>query len=290
MNTHTNIKSTIKDTIFILIGTLSAGFGLKGFLLPNSFIDGGAMGIALLTNEVTSISISILVVLINIPFLILAYSQLGKIIAIKSVLAIVTLAIILYLIPYPIITQDKLLISVFGGFFLGTGIGMSIRGGAVIDGTEILAIYVSKKTGLTVGDVILLINLIIFSFGVYILSVEIALYAVLTYLSAAKTVDFIIEGVEEYIGITIISKESDEIRKMIIEDLGRGVTIYNGKGGYSPAGEHSNSIDILFTVITRLEISTLNQKIEAIDDKAFIIMNSIKDAKGGIIKRRTFVD
>jgi len=289
MNTHTNIKSTIKDTIFILIGTLSAGFGLKGFL-PNSFIDGGAMGIALLTNEVTSISISILVVLINIPFLILAYSQLGKIIAIKSVLAIVTLAIILYLIPYPIITQDKLLISVFGGFFLGTGIGMSIRGGAVIDGTEILAIYVSKKTGLTVGDVILLINLIIFSFGVYILSVEIALYAVLTYLSAAKTVDFIIEGVEEYIGITIISKESDEIRKMIIEDLGRGVTIYNGKGGYSPAGEHSNSIDILFTVITRLEISTLNQKIEAIDDKAFIIMNSIKDAKGGIIKRRTFVD
>lgn len=290
MSSHSNTKSTIKDTIFILIGTLSAGFGLKGFLLPNSFIDGGAMGIALLTNELTSISISILVVLINIPFLILAYSQLGKIIAIKSVLAIVTLAIILYIIPYPIITQDKLLISVFGGFFLGTGIGMSIRGGAVIDGTEILAIYVSKKTGLTVGDVILLINLIIFSFGVYILSVEIALYAVLTYLSAAKTVDFIIEGVEEYIGITIISKHSDEIRKMIIEELGRGVTIYNGKGGYSPAGEHSNSIDILFTVITRLEISTINQKIEAIDDKAFIIMNSIKDAKGGIIKRRTFVD
>jgi uncharacterized membrane-anchored protein YitT (DUF2179 family) len=282
-----NILQKIKDITLIIIGVSAAGFGLKGFLLPNKFIDGGAMGISLLISETTELSLSILIVAVNLPFLVLGYSQIGKEFAFKSIFAIILLAIVVHFVPYPLITSDKLLIAVFGGFFLGAGIGMAIRGGSVIDGTEVLAIYLSKRTGLTIGDIILIFNIIIFSFGAYILSIEIALYAILTYMAASKTVDFIIEGVEEYTGITIISEYSDEIRLMITEKLGRGVTLYNGKGGYGKKGEISEEIDIIYTVITRLEIARLKNEVEKIDSKAFLIMNSIKDTKGGMIKKRS---
>ena len=281
-----SISHLLTDSFFIVIGIISAGFGLKGFLLPNSFIDGGAMGISLLISETTNFSLSILILAVNFPFIILGYSQIGKQFAIKSILAIIGLALIVHFIPYPLVTSDKLLIAVFGGFFLGAGIGMAIRGGAVIDGTEVLAIYLSKKTGLTIGDVILVFNILIFSFGAYILSIEVALYAMLTYMAAAKTVDFVIEGVEEYTGITIISSESESIRLMITENLGRGVTIYAGKGGFGKKGNTLNEIDIIYTVVTRLEIAKLKTEIDKIDAAAFIIMNSIKDTKGGMIKKR----
>lgn len=279
-----------QDIFFIILSIFSAGFGLKGFLLPNQFIDGGAMGISLLISETTPISLSLLVVLINLPFIILGYFHVGHRFAIKSILAIIGLAVILLLVPYPIITSDKLLIAVFGGFFLGAGIGLAIRGGAVIDGTEVLAIYLSKKTGLTIGDVILLFNIIIFLVGAYVLSIEVALYAMLTYFAASKTVDFIIEGVEEYNGITIISKKSELLREMITENLGRGVTIYKGKGGYGKNDAERRDLDILYTIVTRLEIARLKTEIDKIDSNAFVFMNSIKDTKGGMIKKRAFVN
>jgi len=285
-NIEVGLSHTVTETFFIVIGVVSAGFGLKGFLLPNLFIDGGAMGISLLISETTGISLSVLIIIVNFPFIILGYSNLGKQFAIKSILAIVGLALTVHFIPYPLITSDKLLIAVFGGFFLGAGIGMSIRGGAVIDGTEVLAIYLSKKTGLTIGDIVLIFNIIIFSFGAYILSIEVALYAMLTYISAAKTIDFIIEGVEEYTGITIISAQSEKIRLMITEDLGRGVTVYSGKGGFGKKDSDLTAFDILYTVVTRLEIARIKTEIDKIDDTAFIIMNSIKDTKGGMIKKR----
>ncbi len=256
-------------------------------MLPNEFIDGGAMGISLLISETTKISLSILIVVVNMPFLVLGYSQIGKEFAIKSIIAIILLAVVVHIVPYPLITTDKLLIAVFGGFFLGAGIGLAIRGGSVIDGTEVLAIFLSKRTGLTIGDIILIFNIIIFSFGAYILSIEVALYAILTYLAASKTINFIIEGIEEYTGITIVSKYSDEIRTMITEKLGRGVTLYNGKGGYGTKGKVSEEIDIIYTVITRLEISLLKKEVDTIDPKAFLIMHSIKDTKGGMIKKRS---
>jgi uncharacterized membrane-anchored protein YitT (DUF2179 family) len=284
---RTNITNIVKDIVFILIGIVSAGFGLKGFLLPNSFIDGGAMGISLLISETTHFPLSILIVVINLPFLVLGYSQIGKQFALKSIAAIIGLALVVQFIPYPLVTSDKLLIAVFGGFFLGAGIGMAIRGGSVIDGTEVLAIHLSKKTGLTIGDIVLIFNIIIFSFGAYILSIEVALYAILTYLAASKTINFIIEGVEEYTGITIVSDYSDKIRLMITEKLGRGVTIYAGKGGYGKSDDILKQIDIIYTVITRLEIARLRREINEIDPKAFIIMNSIKDTKGGMIKKRS---
>lgn len=283
----TNTSNIIKDTILILTGIFSAGFGLKGFLLPNSFIDGGAMGISLLISETIGLALSILIVVINLPFIILGYSQIGKQFALKSIAAIIALALVVHFVPYPLITSDKLLIAVFGGFFLGAGIGMAIRGGSVIDGTEVLAIQLSKKTGLTIGDIVLIFNIIIFSFGAYILSIEIALYAILTYLAAAKTINFIIEGIEEYTGITIVSDFSEEIRLMITEKLGRGVTIYAGKGGFGKESDSLKHFDIVYTVVTRLEINRIKNEINIIDPNAFITMNSIKDTKGGMIKKRS---
>jgi uncharacterized membrane-anchored protein YitT (DUF2179 family) len=282
------VTRLLKDSAFIFLGVIAAGFGLKGFLLPNDFIDGGVTGISLLLQALTDYPLSILIVAINTPFIILGYFQLGKSFAFKSVAAIIGLAIVLEIIQYPIITSDKLLVAVFGGFFLGTGIGLSIRGGGVLDGTEVLAIYLGRKTGLTIGDLILVFNIIIFSSGAYLLSVETALYAILTYLAASKTVDFIVEGVEEYIGVTIISKHSDEIKGTIIKKMGRGVTIYKGKKGYGKTGENLHNTDIVYSVITRLEISRLQAEINKIDPNAFIVMSSVKDLKGGMIKKRFF--
>ena len=283
------ISHFVREAFLIMLGIASAGFGLKGFLIPNSFIDGGVTGISLLTEQVTGISLSILLVIINLPFLMVGYSQISKAFAVKSVAAIVGLALVVYFVPYPVITTDKLLIAIFGGFFLGLGIGLSIRGGAVIDGTEVLAVYLSKRTGLTIGDVILIFNTIIFMFGAYILSVEIALYAILTYLSASRTVDFVIEGVEEYTGVTIVSDKSDEIRLAIIENLGRGVTLYSGNRGYGKTRDELLHVDIVYTVITRLELSKLKREVDKIDPGAFIIMNSIIDAQGGVVKKRPFI-
>lgn len=276
----------IKDFILIVSGIVSAGLGLKGFLLPNNFIDGGVTGISLLTALLTDLPVSLFIIIINIPFIIMGYFQVSKIFAFKTMLAIGGLALCLIFIPYPIVTTDKLLIAIFGGFFLGTGIGLAIRGGSVIDGTEILALYVSKKTTLTVGDVILFINIIIFSAAAILLGIEKAFYSVLIYLAASKAVDFIIEGIDEYTGVTIISDKSDEIRKAIIEKTGRGVTIFSGKKGFGKRGEVDHEIDIVYTVITRLEISKLKSDIDNIDENAFVVFQSINDTKGGMVKKR----
>ncbi|WP_231576172.1 YitT family protein [Hymenobacter sp. DG25B] len=270
----------------LLAGVFSAALGLKGFLLPNGFIDGGVTGISLLTTELTGISLSLLIVLINIPFIILGYFQLGLGFALRTLVTILALAVVLLLVSFPTLTQDKLLIAVFGGFFLGAGIGLAVRGGAVLDGTEILAVYISKKTMLSVGDVILIINIFIFSIAAWLLSVETALYSVLAYLSAAKTVDFIIEGIEEYTGVTIISARSESIRQMVTEKLGRGATMYVGKGGYGSHGQHPGQIDIIFTVVTRLEVTRLTDEIDRIDPQAFVVMSSVRDTKGGLVKKR----
>jgi uncharacterized membrane-anchored protein YitT (DUF2179 family) len=285
-NINISVKRFLSDISLIFLGVCSAGFGLKGFLLPNKFIDGGAVGISLLISTLTGLALPFLLILVNIPFVILGYRLINKAFAIKTAIAIVALAVIVAIIPYPQITHDKSLIAIFGGFFLGLGIGLALRGGGVIDGTEVLAISLSRRLGLTVGDIILVINIIIFSVAAYILSMEIALYSILTYLSASKTVDFVIEGIEEYTGVTIISVKAEGIRKMIIDDLGRGVTTFKGEKGYGKRGHTEGEIKIIYTVITRLEVSKLNAEIEKIDPHAFVIMSSIKDTRGGMIKKR----
>ena len=282
------MKNLLKHIFFISLGVLSAGFGLKGFLLPNGFIDGGVTGISLLLEALTNYPLALLIVIINAPFIVLGYFQIGKLFTIKSIAAISGLALALIFIDYPIITSDKLLIAVFGGFFLGNGIGLTIRGGGVLDGTEVLAIYLTKKTGLTIGDLILIFNIIIFAVAAYLLSVETALYSILTYLTASKTVNLVVEGVEEYIGVTIISTKSEDIRIMIIQEMGKGVTIYNGKRGFGKKGENLNKTDVIYSVITRLEMTRLQTEIQKIDSDAFIIMNKVMDLQGGHLPKKRF--
>jgi uncharacterized membrane-anchored protein YitT (DUF2179 family) len=285
-----NFFRAVKDFFFISLGVLSAAFGLKSFLLPNGFLDGGAMGISLLLSVLYDIDLSVLIILVNLPFMIIGYTQVSKPFAIKTLAAIVGLAVCVALVDFPLVTNDKLLISFFGGFFLGLGIGLSIRGGSVLDGTEVLAIYTSRKTALTVGDFILILNIIIFGVAAYVRHIEVALYAILTYLVASKTVDFVVHGIEEYTSVIIVSQKSEEIKRAIIERMGRGVTVLKGKSGFGKQGHRDTDTDVLYSVITRLELQKLKTEIAKIDDDAFVVENSVNDIKGGMIKKRPLQD
>ncbi|RBQ06204.1 YitT family protein [Pedobacter miscanthi] len=277
-NRHTRF---IKEILLIIAGVTSACFGLKSFLMPSHFIDGGVTGISLLVSTLTGWNLSYLIAIINIPFVILGYRQIGKGFAFKTAIAIAALSVALIFLPFQPITHDKLLIAFFGGLFLGGGIGLAMRGGCVIDGTEVLALYISKNSILTVGNIILILNIIIFAFAAYFLNIETALYAILTYLSASSTIDFIVNGLEQYTGVTIISEHQEAIKGFIINEMKRGVTIYKGEGGY---GEKKD-IDIIFTVVTKLEMSKLQSAIRQIDSDAFVIQQQIADLKGGVVKR-----
>lgn len=281
-----SVKNGIRDSILLLIGVLAAGFGLRGFLLPSNLIDGGVMGISLLVNRETNFSLPLLIILFNLPFILLGWKQVSHMFSIKGIIAISLLAVAVAYFPYPTVTNDKLLVAVFGGFFVGGGIGLCIRAGGVIDGTEILAVFLSRKRSLSVGDFILIINIFIFAAAAYLLTVEIALYSMLTYMAASKTVDFILDGIEEFTGVTIISPHTDEIAEFIKFKMGRGLTIYSGKRGYGKTGETYTQTDIIFTVITRLEISRLNTAVDKIDPNAFVVMQSIRDTRGGMVKKR----
>jgi len=281
------LRRWFKEGLLILAGIFLAAFGLESFLLPSKFIDGGATGIALLISELNASSLSVALILVNIPFIFLGYKILGKEFAIKAIFAIAGLAAVTATLHFPEVTHDKLLVAVFGGFFLGAGIGLTVRGGGVLDGTEVLAIAITRKSSLTIGDIVMCINIVIFATAAKFLSIETALYSMITYLSASKTLDFFIEGIEEYTGITIVSSHSTELSNMIETKLGRGFTIYKGKRGFGKKGS-TGDVDIIYTVITRLEISKLNGEIEKIDPYAFVVMNSVKDTKGGMIKKRSY--
>lgn len=270
------------NLILILLGVFSAGFGIKGFLLSSHFIDGGVTGVSMLLSVVFRIPLAILLLIINLPFIGIGYWQMGWRFAVKSALAIAGLSICLATIPFPDVTPDKLLTAVFGGFFLGAGIGLAMRGGAVLDGTEIAALLVSKKSDLLkVGDVILILNIFIFTVAAFVLGIESALYSILTYVAASKTVDFLVYGIEEYHGITIVSLKSEAIRQAILRHLNRGVTVYQGRGGLTETEQ-----EILYCVVTRLEVSKVKLIAEEIDATAFIVVHHIADVSGGVIKKR----
>ncbi len=277
-----------RNILYLIAGVFSAALGLEAFILPNGLFDGGVTGISLLAARLTpgDVPLSVFLVILNLPFIWLGYKQLGKGFAIRALAAILTLAVIIEVVHFPVITQDKMLIAVFGGFFLGAGIGLAMRGGGVLDGTEILAVYLSRKASLSVGDFVLVLNILIFIIVALVLSVQTALYSILTYLAASKTIEFVVNGIEEYTGVTIISEHSDAIRRALTERLGRGVTVYAGHRGYGSHGEQPSPIDIVFTVVTRLEVGQVASEVNKLDPKAFIIMHSVNDAKGGMVKKR----
>ncbi len=265
----------------LALGILSAGMGLKGFLLSSNYIDGGVTGVSMLLSKTTGLPLALLLPLVNLPFIAIGWRQLGRAFAIRSVLGIAGLAVALLVIPYPDVTPDRVLTAVFGGFFLGAGIGLAVRGGAVLDGTEIAALVISKRSALLkVGDVILGFNVVLFLAAMSVLGVDAALYSILTYVAASKTLDFVLNGIDEFTAITIVSDEGAAIRERITGELGRGVTVYRGSGGMSGADKV-----ILYCVVTRLEIGRVKAIVRDVDGRAFVVHHPLAGAEGGLVRR-----
>jgi uncharacterized membrane-anchored protein YitT (DUF2179 family) len=272
------------NAALIAVGVMSAGMGLKGFLVSSGFIDGGVTGISMLLAKTTGVPLSVLLPAINLPFVVVGYRLLGRAFAVRSVLGIAGLAGVLATVPFPDVTPDLTLTAVFGGFFLGAGIGLAVRGGAVLDGTEIAALVISRRAHVfRVGDVILGFNVVLFLAAMSALGVEPALYSILTYLAAAKTLDFVLHGIDEYTAITIVSASNARIRERITADLGRGVTVFKGYGGMSRAEQ-----DILYCVVTRLEIGKVKAIVKEIDPTAFFVFHPLSGAEGGTFGVKRF--
>ncbi|HEV8283797.1 MAG TPA: YitT family protein [Chitinophagaceae bacterium] len=281
------LAATIQDILLMIVGVIIAGFALKGFLVPNKFFDGGITGISLLVHELYDLHLGLVILVCNLPFIIASYFSVSRRFALRTFLCVLLLAFCLLWIPYPTVTTDKLLISIFGGVFLGIGMGLTMRMGSALDGIEVLALYTWKRTSFTITEIIMALNIIIFGIAAFKFGMETALYSVLTYLAATKTVDYVVEGIEAYTGVTIISGNSELIKQRLVNELGRSITIYKGERGYLPGKfEISADCDIIFTVITRLELRKLKNLVYEADPKAFVFANTIKEASGGIIKRR----
>jgi len=290
-NQHLSKKSNhyanFKDFLTVILGVVIAAFALKSFLVPNHFFDGGVTGISLLVHELYHVNLALIIVLFNMPLIIISYFTVGKKFAVKTFLSVVFLGICLWLIPSFDITNDKLIVAVFGGAFLGIGVGLVMRAGAALDGIEVLALYTLKRTSFTITEIILGINIIIFGIAALQFGIETSLYSVLTYFAATKTIDYVVEGIQAFTGVTIISAKSEEIKHQLVNKLGRGITVYKGERGFLPGKfDVSTDCDIIYTVITRLEMRRLKNLIYAIDPEAFVFANTIKETSGGIVKSR----
>ncbi|OJV55799.1 MAG: hypothetical protein BGO31_17045 [Bacteroidetes bacterium 43-16] len=276
---------TASDVIYLILGVLSASFALKSFLVPNHFLDGGVTGLSLLLFEVKGWNLGLLLILLNIPFIILSYFKVGRHFAIRSSLTVILIALTMYFIPFPELTHDKLLVAMFGGFFLGIGIGLSMRGGGTFDGMEVVALLTFKKSSFSITEIILGMNMIIFVIAAAFMKIETALYAILTYIIAGQTTKYVIEGIEAYTGVTIVSGNSDAIKKALVMVLNRGITVYKGERGFmKETFEVSNEVDIIFTIVTRLEVRKLKNIVHEIDPKAFIFTQTVREPQGGIVK------
>lgn len=281
------IRTAFQDILYVVAGILICGFALKGFLVPNHFFDGGVTGISLLIHEIYDINIAYVIVAANLPFIFMGAFQIGRKFAWKTLTCVVLLGICLLYVPYPVITSDKLLVSLFGGVFMGLGVGLCMRGGCALDGIEVLALYTFKRSSFTVSEIILGINILIFLIAGIQLGLPTALYSILTYYAAYKTINFVIDGLEEYTAVNIISAQSDRIKERLVKEMGRGITVYKGERGFlKESFERSHPVDIIFTVITRLEVRQLKNMVHDIDPQAFVYTNSIKEVAGGVLKRR----
>ena len=278
--------NTLRDIALVAVGVICAGFALKGFLVPNHFFDGGVTGISLLLHELYHWNLAYVIVLVNLPLILVSYYSVSKRFAIKTFFCVILLGLCLLFVNYPVITSDKLLISIFGGFFLGLGVGLVMRAGCALDGVEVLALFTLKRTSFTISEIILGINVIIFVIAAFKFGLETALYSILTYFAASRAINYVVEGLEAYTGVTIISAESEIIKYKLVNVMGKGITVYKGERGFLPGKfEISNDCDIIFTVVTRLELRRLEKMVHESDPKAFVFANTIKEASGGIVKK-----
>ena len=272
---------------FTLIGVICAVVALKGFMIPNHFIDGGITGISILASEKFHINISYLLIGLNIPFIIVGYHRIGKSFAIQTSMAVILLVIGLNTLNVPMITDDKILIALFGGFFIGLAIGFIIRSGGVIDGLEVIAHYTNKKSGWSTGEIVMLINTAVILGAVFQFGLEAGMYSILTYFTAMKISDYVVDGFEEYTALTVISQNHENIKDIIVNDFDKAISVFKGERGYLPGSfDVHNECDIIMTIVTRLEIHRIKKAILEEDPLAFIYINSIKEVKGGIIKQK----
>jgi len=283
-----SLPSHIIDTLYVVVGILFCGFALKSFLIPNRFFDGGVTGMSLVISEVNpKLSIWYVIVILNIPFIIIGAKLVNRAYAYKTLAAVVGLGLCLLWMPSFSVTSDPLLVCIFGGVFMGIGVGLSIRGGCALDGIEVLALYTGRRISFTISEIILGINIVIFLVAAFAISFQNSLYSILTYYAASRTSHFVIEGLEEFTGVTIISAKSDLIKEKLVMELGRGITVYKGERGFlKDSFSVSHPVDIIFTVVTRLEVKKLKNLVESTDEKAFVFTSTIKEAAGGVLKKR----
>lgn len=285
--THSKELLLLQDGALMLLGVLLAAVGLKGFLVPNHFFDGGVTGMSLLVHEIWHLNLGAVLFLMNLPLMIAGYFSVGAKFAYRMALAVILLGVALHFLPVFALTADKLLISIFGGVFLGTGVGLVMRSGTALDGIEVVALYTVKRTSFTVIEIIFGINVMIFSIAAFKFGIETALYSILTYFTATRCIDYVVEGIQAYTGVTIISAKSEVIKYQLVNKMGKGITVYRGERGFLPGKfEISSDCDIIFTVITRLELRRLKNLVAEIDPQAFVFANTIKEASGGVIKRK----
>lgn len=278
---------TFKSFLLMVFGVGFAVFALKGFMIPNHFLDGGITGISLLMHELYHLNFSALLIIINILFFIPAYKYVGKLFAIRSIIAVILLAVGVHFVNINCITHEKLLVAIFGGCFIGLGMGLVMRSGAAIDGFEILGVFTKRKVGFSMSEAILFFNAIIFLIAALEVGIEPAMYSIITYYTALHIVDYVVDGIEEYISLTIISRESEEIKSLLANRFHKGITVFKGERGYLPGAFHVHSdCDVIVTIVTRFELLNINEAILQLDEKAFMYTHAIKETKGGILKPR----
>lgn len=274
-----------KNIFLNLVGVAFITLALKGFMIPNKFLDGGVIGVSILIHEITHYPFGILVLALNIPFLFIGQKILGNTFAVQSLITFLLIAVSMTFFHIDAVTSDPLLIALFGGCLIGIGMGFCIRSGSVADGIEILALLTTRKIGLNVSEVIFGINSLLFLAAAWSFGIGTALYSIVTYFSAIKALDYISHGVEQYTSLHIISAKSDEIKTLIVKKFGKGITIIKGERGYLPDSfAEKSDCDIIVTIVTRLELLRIKDEIEKIDPQAFTFIQFIKEANGGILR------
>jgi len=277
----------IKNLLQILIGSGMAVFAMKGFMIPNQFMDGGVTGISILLHEISHINISLFIFFFNVPFIYLGYKRIGKTFAVQTSMAVVLVTLGLLLVDMPSVTNDKLLIAIFGGILIGTGVGLVIRSGGVLDGAEVIAVFTRRRFGFSNSEIIMIFNTFIFAGAAFHFGIETAMYSLITYFAATRATDYIVDGIEQYTAINIISSQHEKVKDLLVNDLGKGITVYKGERGFLPGSFHvKTDCEIIVAIVTRLEINQIQNAITLIDPKAFIYSQSINEATGGILKSK----
>lgn len=271
-----------KKYFMLLLGSIFAAVGLEEFLIPNQIIDGGIVGISIMASHLSGFSLSVFLILLNLPFLYLGYMQIGKTFALSTLFSVLSLAFWTSMLhPVPQLTNDLFLAAVFGGIIVGVGVGLIIRYGGSLDGTEIIAIIMDKKTGFSVGEIIMFFNLFILGSAGLVYTWDKAMYSLVAYFVAFKVIDITIEGLDESKGVIIVSENPEEISSALMARLGRGVTVLHGEGGYTGAPKK-----ILYSVMTRLEIAKLKGIVQEKDEEAFVTITDVHDVMGGRVKKK----